>query len=250
MDEPRKNFRLIIEYDGTCYHGWQIQPNGPSIQQRIESAIETMTRQKVRLSASGRTDAGVHALGQVANFTCHTNLSPDVLQKGLNSILPADIVIRHIAAVPLEFHSRYDAKGKLYRYHILNQSIPSAIDRRYNWWIRTRLDLETMRKAAAHIIGEHDFKAFEGAGSPRSHTIRNVVKIDITGRFPGRIALDVQANGFLRYMVRNIVGTLVDAGLHKKTPDQIGRILLAKDRALASATAPAKGLFLVEVFYD
>jgi tRNA pseudouridine38-40 synthase len=209
-----------------------------------------MIRKKVRLLASGRTDAGVHALGQVANFTCHTNLSADTLQKGLNSILPDDIVIRHITQVPIDFHSRYDAKSKLYRYHILNHAIPSAIDHRYNWWIRTPLDLEAMRKAAALIIGEHDFKAFEGAGSPRRHTVRKVVKIDITGRSPGRIALDIQANGFLRYMVRNIVGTLVDTGLHKNTIDQMGHILLAKDRSLASATAPAKGLFLIEVYYD
>lgn len=250
MDDCGKNFRLTIEYDGTRYHGWQVQPNGPSIQQEIESAIETMTQNKIRLLASGRTDAGVHALGQVANFTCHTSISPAAFQKGLNSILPDDIVIRHTVLVPSQFHARYDAKGKLYRYHILNHSIPSAIDRRYTWWIRSPLDLEAMREAAAIIIGEHDFKAFEGAGSPRSHTIRKVVKADFTRRPTDRITFDIQANGFLRYMVRNIVGTLVDVGLNKKSPAQVKQILDAKDRSLASATAPANGLFLVEVYYD
>ncbi len=249
MDDKAINFKLVIEYDGTRYHGWQVQPNGPSIQQEIESALERMTQQKIRLLASGRTDAGVHALGQVANFTCPTNLSTKVLQKGLNSILPNDIVIRQISKVPPQFHARYDAEGKLYRYHILNQSVPSAIDRRFTWWIRSPLDLAAMQRAADHIIGEHDFKSFEGTGSPRSHTIRQIVKAAVNGQSPGQITFEIQANGFLRYMVRNIVGTLVDVGLHKKTPDQVKEILLATDRSLASATAPAKGLFLVEVYY-
>ena len=251
MDDAGKNFRLTIEYDGTHYHGWQVQPNLRSIQQEIEAAIETMTREKIRLLASGRTDAGVHALGQVANFSCNSAITPAELQKGLNSILPDDIVIRHATEVRPRFHARYDATGKLYRYHILNQTVPSAIDRRYTWWIRSPLDLTAMAEAGSHIIGEHDFKAFEGAGSPRSHTIREVVKAHFTSGPKGRrITFDIQANGFLRYMVRNIVGTLVDVGLHKKSPVQVKEILDARDRSLAAATAPANGLFLVEVYYD
>ena len=250
MGDSKKNFKLTIEYDGTAYHGWQIQPNGPSIQQAIESALMKMTRQKIRLIGSGRTDAGVHALGQVANFTCDTMITSDEFHKGLNSILPDDIVIREVKEMPIRFHSRFDAKHKRYRYTILNQPLPSAIQRHYAWWIRTPLDLSAMEKAAAHIIGEHDFKAFEGAGSPRSHTIRHVTELDINGHPCGPVTIDIRADGFLRYMVRNIVGTLVDVGLGKISPQQIQKIIALKDRSLAAATAPARGLFLMEVCYS
>ena len=244
-----KNLKLTIEYDGTDYHGWQVQPNGPSVQQAIESAIETMTREKIKLIASGRTDAGVHALGQVANFTCCTKIAPDAFHKGLNSILPDDIVIRDVVEVPARFHARYDAVSKLYRYRILNQPLPSAMERRYAWWIRTPLDLTAMALAAAQLVGEHDFKAFEGTGSPRAHTVRKVMAADVNGDRPGLITVDVQANGFLRYMVRNIVGTLVDVGMHKMETDRISTILKSKDRSQAAATAPARGLFLIQVDY-
>lgn len=245
----KKNFKLIIEYDGSNYHGWQIQPNGPSIQQEIETALETMTSQKVKLIGSGRTDAGVHALGQVANFSCDTNIPDEAFLKGLNSILAEDIVIRDVTRVSTDFHSRFDAKSKLYSYNIVNQPVPTAIERHYAWWIRSPLDLSAMEKAGQYLVGEKDFKAFEGAGSPRAHTIRHVMKVDIKCQAPGRIALEIQANGFLRYMVRNIVGTLVEVGLHKISPEQIKTILASKDRSQASATAPAKGLFLIEVRY-
>jgi tRNA pseudouridine38-40 synthase len=249
MHDSKRNFKLTIEYDGTNYHGWQIQPNEPSIQQTIESALMQMTRQKIRLSGSGRTDAGVHALGQVASFTCDTMITPDEFHKGLNSILPDDIVIREVKEMPIRFHARYDAKYKRYRYTILNQPLPSAIQRHYAWWIRTPLDLSAMEKATAHIIGEHDFKAFEGAGSPRAHTIRHVTELDINGHPIGPITIDIRADGFLRYMVRNIVGTLVDVGLGKISPQQVQQIIASKDRSLAAATAPARGLFLMEVCY-
>lgn len=250
MPTSEKNFKLTIEYDGTHYHGWQVQPNGISIQQEIESALHTMTRQKVKLLGSGRTDAGVHALGQVANFACNTAMTPEAFQKGLNSILPDDIVIRHISQVPAEFHARFNAKNKCYRYHILNQPVPSAIERYYTWWIRSPLDLPAMNAAADHIIGKHDFKAFEGTGSPRSHTDRHIMEATFKGQSPGRISFDVRANGFLRYMVRNLVGTLVDVGLGKIPPDRMKCILDSKDRTQASATAPARGLFLIEVEYS
>lgn len=250
MQKPaNKNFKLTIEYDGTHYHGWQIQPNGASIQQEIESALQTMTRQKVKLLGSGRTDAGVHALGQVANFTCHTTITPEAFHKGLNSMLPDDIVIRHIAEAPSHFHARFDARSKCYRYHILNRPVPSAIERHYTWWIRSPLNLPAMAAAADHIIGKHDFKAFEGAGSPRSHTCRHIMAAEIKSRTPGRITFDVRADGFLRYMVRNLMGTLVDVGLGKIPPDRMRQILDSKDRSQASATAPARGLFLIEVSY-
>jgi tRNA pseudouridine38-40 synthase len=244
-----KNFKLIIEYDGTQYHAWQRQPNGPSIQQAIETAIEIMTRRKVTLIGSGRTDAGVHALGQTANFKCETRLEPNEIQKGLNSLLPRDIVVRQCRTVHPEFHARYDVQSKSYRYWILNQHLPSAIGRQYSWWIRTPLDISAMQQAADLIVGEHDFKAFEATGSPRGHTRRHVMQAGWERQTKGRIAFDITANGFLRYMVRNIVGTLVSVGLHRITPVRFQEVLNGLDRTRAGATAPAHGLFLIEVIY-
>jgi tRNA pseudouridine38-40 synthase len=244
-----KNFKLIIEYDGTQYHGWQRQPNGMSIQQAVETAIETMTRRKITLIGSGRTDAGVHALGQTANFKCETRLEPDEIQKGLNSLLPKDIVIHKCLAVPTEFHARYDVKSKRYRYCILNRQLPAAIGRQYAWWIRSPLDVSAMQLAADCIVGEHDFKAFEATGSPRGHTRRRVLEARWERRIGERLTFDIIADGFLRYMVRNIVGTLVSVGQHRITPERFEEVLNALDRTAAGATAPAHGLFLVEVHY-
>jgi tRNA pseudouridine38-40 synthase len=244
-----KNITLIIEYDGTGYKGWQRQRNAPSIQQTIESAIATMTRQQITLTGSGRTDAGVHALGQTANFTCNTRLEPEELKKGLNSILPRDIVIRECLEATAHFHARYDARSKTYRYWILNDPLPSAIGRQYAWWIRCPLDLDAMQQAADHLLGEHDFKAFEASDSPRSHTRRCVLQTRWEHQPPNRITFDISANGFLRHMVRNIVGTLVNVGLHKITPAQFSTVLESRDRSHAAATAPAQGLFLVRVHY-
>jgi tRNA pseudouridine38-40 synthase len=244
-----KNFKLIIEYDGTRYHGWQRQPNGPSIQQAIENALETMTRQKITLIGSGRTDAGVHALGQTANFKCVTRLAPGEIQKGLNSLLSGDIVIRRCETVHQEFHARYDVQSKRYRYWILNHPLPSAIGRQYSWWVRTPLDIPAMQEAADMIVGEHDFKAFEATGSPRGHTRRRVIQARWERQTRGRITFDITADGFLRYMVRNIVGTLVWVGLHKITPSRFQEVLTSMDRTQAGATAPARGLFLMEVSY-
>jgi tRNA pseudouridine38-40 synthase len=244
-----KNFKLTIEYDGTRYHGWQRQPNGTTIQQEIETAVETMTRTPIRLIGSGRTDAGVHALGQVANFSCATRMGPEEMMAGLNSILPADIVIRACCRVPDTFHARYDAKGKIYRYHIANHPIRPAVNRSYRWWIRKPLDVERMQHAASLILGEHDFRSFEGAGSPRSHTIRRVTLSRLKAETTGDIRFTIEADGFLRYMVRNIVGSLVSVGLNKISTAGFHDILTAKDRTLAAATAPPQGLFLVQVHY-
>jgi tRNA pseudouridine38-40 synthase len=244
-----KNFKIIIEYDGTSYHGWQRQQNGHTIQEEIENALFIMTGEKTVLTASGRTDAGVHALGQVANFTFDTNLSAMDFQSGLNSLTRNDIVILSCDIVDENFHSRFSAKSKTYNYRILNRYLPAAINRQYAWHIRKTLDLVSMRRAAGHIIGSHDFKAFEGTGSPRSHTTRRVIKADIITQENGLIIFEIEADGFLRFMVRNIVGTLVDAGLGKMTSDDFKKILLSKDRSIAGATAPPNGLFLMGVKY-
>ena len=244
-----KNFKITIEYDGTSYHGWQRQQNEHTIQGEIEKALLTMTGKKTVLTASGRTDAGVHALGQVANFHCNTDLSSQAFQNGLNSLTRDDIVIISCDIVDESFHSRFDTKSKTYNYRILNRDLPAAINRQYAWFIKKKLDLDAMRLAVKHIIGTHDFKAFEGTGSPRSHTTRRVFKAEISEQGNGLIVFKIKADGFLRFMVRNIVGTLVDVGLGKITSDDFKEILLSKDRSTAGATAPPNGLFLIQVKY-
>jgi tRNA pseudouridine38-40 synthase len=245
-----KNFKLTIEYDGSSYHGWQIQKDDHTIQGEIEKAVFSMTGKRVRLIAAGRTDAGVHAFGQVANFFCDTRLTHEILQGGLNSLLPGDIVVKSCVQVDEIFHARHNAKSKTYQYRILNRSIPAAICRQYTWFIRKQLDTRAMRSAIAHIIGTHDFKAFEASGSPRSHTTRSVMGANLVDDCAaGHLVFNIRANGFLRYMVRNIVGTLVEVGCGKITPDSFKEILQSKNRKQAGATAPAHGLFLMNVQY-
>ena len=244
-----KNFKLIIEYDGSLYHGWQRQKDDRSIQGEIEKALQKMTANRVTVIGSGRTDAGVHAEGQVASFKCDTRLEPEALLNGLNSLLAEDTVIKVCEQVSSSFHARFDAKSKIYHYKILNRPTPAAIGRQYSWLIRKSLNQDAMRAAISHIIGRHDFKAFEGTGSPRQHTTRQVYSADLIEQQSGLLVFHIEADGFLRYMVRNIVGTLVDVGMQKLTSDDFKSILDSKDRSQASATAPAHGLTLVKVIY-
>jgi tRNA pseudouridine38-40 synthase len=243
------NYKLIIEYDGTNYHGWQRQANDRTIQGAIEAALKTMTKEDIALIGSGRTDAGVHALGQVANFRCSAKLAPSAFLAGLNSLLDDDIVIHKCERAEEPFHARYDAKAKTYRYTILNRPSPQAIARQYAWHIRKPLNLEAMHQTSNHIVGPHDFKAFEGTGSPRSHTTRNVIRAEWRQRLPDRLEFEIEADGFLRYMVRNLVGTFVDVGLGKKKVADFVTILKSRDRSQASATAPPHGLCLMSVTY-
>ena len=244
-----KNFKITIEYDGTCYHGWQRQKNDRTIQEEIEKAVLTITGQDVSLTGSGRTDAGVHAYAQVANFKCETKLGPQDLFGGLNSLTDEDLVTTSCEVVEASFHARYDVKSKVYVYKILNRPNPAAIFRQYAWHVRKKLDLERMRSAISPLIGSHDFKAFEGAGSPRAHTTRSVFEARLIEEEDGYLAFEIEADGFLRFMMRNIVGTLVDVGLGKISPDEFKRIRASKDRDQAGATAPAHGLFLKKVRY-
>ena len=169
-----KNFKLTIEYDGSRYHGWQRQKENPTVQGEIEKALKKMTSKAVTVIGSGRTDAGVHARGQVANFKCETRLEPEALINGLNSLLAPDIVIKACQQMPASFHARYHAKSKIYHYQILNRPVPAAIGRQYSWFIRRELNQDAMQMAILHIIGRHDFSAFEATGSPRQRTTRNV----------------------------------------------------------------------------
>jgi tRNA pseudouridine38-40 synthase len=244
-----KNFKITIEYDGGAYHGWQRQAMGRTIQGEIESVLATMTGNSISVSGSGRTDAGVHALNQTASFRCATSLGPEVFLKGLNSLLPKDIVITSCESVPDRFHARYDVKSKIYHYRILNRLLPAAIYRQYAWHIRKKLDLNAMQNALRCITGRHDFKAFEGSGSPRTDSVRCIMTADLLRTDEDYLILILEGDGFLKFMVRNIVGTLVDVGLGKLTPDDFKQILASKNRNLAGITAPAHGLFLMDVKY-
>ena len=244
-----KNFKITIEYDGTPFSGWQIQNNRITVQGEIEKSLSRILNQKIKINGSGRTDAGVHALGQTANFHAATSISCSDLKKGVNSIINGPIVIRKCETVHHDFHARYNAVSKEYHYHILNRSDPCAVGKNYIWHIKKKLNIDMMNQCCSLITGTHDFKSFEGAGSPRPHTIREIFSSSVEKQDKNRIIFKIKANGFLRFMVRNIMGTLVAAGLLKISPDEFKTIMEAKDRNIAGMTAPSRGLFLIKVNY-
>lgn len=248
-DVEELKFQIIIEYDGTAYHGWQRQAADRTIQAEIETALATMTGAPVTLIGSGRTDAGVHALAQSAHFSCAARIGPEAFKNGLNSLLPPDIVIRDCRQAPATFHARFDAAGKTYRYRIRNHPDPCAVGRQYAWHIRSPLSVAAMNAGARHIMGVHDFKAFEGAGSPRSDTRRTIFSAEWAAAPDHEIVFTISGNGFLRFMVRNLVGALTAIGLGKHTPEAMKALLTGGDRRQAPATAPPHGLFLVKVDY-
>ena len=244
-----QNFKLTIEYDGSQFHGWQRQASEPTVQEALEKAIGRITGSPAKLTASGRTDAGVHAIGQIANFHSSTRIPPQNLGQALNSVLPQAISVKDCRIVDDMFHSRYDAVSKVYHYHILNRSVRPAIGRQFVWHIRQRLDLSAMEAALPYLTGMRDFKAFEATGSPRQSTVRHVMGAGFTKAGGYRLIFHIEANGFLRYMVRNIIGTLVEVGLGKLKPFEMAHIIGSQDRSRAGITAPAGGLFLVKVNY-
>lgn len=245
----KKNFKLVVEYDGTDFFGWQRQENLPTIQGEIEKALSTILNQEIHISGSGRTDAGVHALGQVASFKAETDIDLQKLKKGVNSLIKHPIVVRELTRVNDDFHAQYKAISKEYHYVILNREDPCAVGRNFVWHIRHPLDVDRMNQCCALLKGEHDFKSFENTGSPRSSTIRKVFSSQVSSGQDHRLVFKICASGFLKNMVRNITGTLVDAGLSKIGVQEFKDILDGKDRTLAGATAPARGLFLFRVNY-
>lgn len=243
-----RNIRITIEYDGSGYVGWQRQPSGPTIQESIETSLMTITGEKVKLLGSGRTDSGVHALGQVASFRTGTTLSPSDLQKGLNSLLPKDIVITDAEEADPDFHAQLSAKSKTYIYKILNRPYPSALLRDRAWFVPYPLKARLMGEAAHSLIGEHDFRAFAQAEATAKSTVRTVLAAKVTKR-RDLIEFSIEADGFMKRMVRLIVGTLAEVGREKITPTQFREILESGEKTKHVHAAPAKGLYLKEVRY-
>jgi tRNA pseudouridine38-40 synthase len=244
-----RNIKLTIEYDGTAFHGWQIQPGLRTIQGVMQKRITQITQEKVTLLGAGRTDAGVHALAQVANFQTESTIDLIALQRGLNSLLSPDIVIKAVEEVEEGFHARFSARSKTYEYHILNRTYPSALLRAYAWFIPHKLALASMERCGRILIGSHDFSSFRASGDESRHSIREVIRFEIERRQGDLIVIVIEANAFLREMVRSIVGTLVDVGRGKASLEEFEGIFQARDRRKAGMTAPAQGLFLVEVKY-
>lgn len=242
------NIKLTIEYDGTDYHGWQVQPNGRTIQEVLERAIETLLGAKVRLTGSGRTDAGVHALGQVTNFICDEEIDLKRFQKGLNALTPHDIVIKEAERVVESFDARRDCRSRVYQYRIWNHPWPSVFQRRFSWHVHDRLNLRAMEKAVGFLDGEHDFASFQASGCEAVHSVRRIFSNSLS-REGESLIYTIEATAYLRHMVRNIVGTLVQVGRGERSPENLFKLLEARDRTRAGPTAPPQGLFLVEVKY-
>jgi tRNA pseudouridine38-40 synthase len=244
-----RNIRLLLEYDGTAYHGWQRQKNALTIQEVVETALARLTGEPVKVLGSGRTDAGVHAWGQVANFKTSSHIPLKAFSAGLNSLLPRDIAVLDAAEAPPDFHARKSARIKTYEYRILNRTAPSPLNRRYAWVVRYLLNVAAMAQAAAVLPGEHDFSAFRASGGTPGSAVRQVQAAAWRQGEGGRLRFSITANGFLRGMVRSLVGTMVEIGQGKRPPADLLDLLRSGDRRLAGPTAPAQGLFLVEVVY-
>ena len=245
-----RNIKVTIEYDGTAYHGFQRQTdNLPTIQQVLEDTLALIVKHPVTIFGAGRTDAGVHARGQVINFHTDCRIPVDNLPLALNSILPPDIVATGANDVDIAFHAQFAAKSKVYTYHIYNSRIPSALERFYSLYIPQNLDINKMREAASYIVGEHDFKAFRSARSKAKTFVRHVRRVDIDWMAP-HLYITAEANGFLYNMVRIITGTLVYVGKGKLSPEDVKRFVESGNRVEAGPTVPPHGLCLMEVKYS
>jgi tRNA pseudouridine38-40 synthase len=241
---------MVLQYDGTRYCGWQWQKNALTIQAVMEEKIQVLTKEQVRVIASGRTDTGVHALHQVCHFLTHSDMDPDSIRKGLNSLLPEDILVRHAEQAPLDFHARYSVKCKAYEYRIRNREQPDLFLRHYAWHVARKLDISCMEACVAMLRGRHDFSSFKSARSDNLNPVREMIRAELHGPSEeGLIRFVFEADGFLRHMVRNIVGTVVEVGSGRISPDEFLKIVEAKDRKRAGVKAPPQGLFLTMVRY-
>lgn len=247
-DACLQNYLLRLAYDGTSYHGFQFQKNALTVQELLEKSLTKIYRKKIKVVAAGRTDSGVHARGQTANFFAPPLLTSQQLPRALNSLLPPDLVVLQAKIVTAGFHARRDARAKIYTYTIDNGPAADPFYRRYAWYIRTSLDLEAIREGARLFAGKHDFKAFQSSGSTVKTSVRTLFSLRVV-REKNFIILTFMGDGFLYKMVRSITGTLVDVGRHRRKPQGVRDILAGKDRREAGMTAPAKGLCLEEVLY-
>jgi tRNA pseudouridine38-40 synthase len=244
-----RNIKLTLQYDGTDFFGWQTQPGFRTVQETLEAALGKLIGERIRVNASGRTDTGVHALGQVVNFYSKTRHKPEVLIRAVNAHLPPDIVVAKAADVPQAFDANRDARRKLYRYVIHDGPVPNLFLRRYCCSSRHRLDEAAMRRAAEPLRGRHDFHSFETDWPNRMSSIRTITHLAVQ-RLGDWIWIDVEADGFLYNMVRAMAGTLMNVGRGYWPAERVAEILTAEDRRLAGPTAPAQGLFLMRVTYD
>jgi len=244
-----RNVRLLVEYEGTNYYGWQVQDGLPTVQGALADAVTLLTGEEVVIRGASRTDAGVHALGQVVCFNTASTIPAPALPRVLNSRLPGDIVVTDAVDVDPSFDPRRNSKSKTYRYTILNRPVPSALQARFSWFVYGELDLDLMRQAARHFIGEKDFASFMAAHSDAAHSVREVTSVEIERTGGDTVEVVVRGTAFLRHMVRIMVGTLVEAGRGSLKPDDGLPILDAKDRRVARMTAPPQGLCLVKIEY-
>jgi tRNA pseudouridine38-40 synthase len=247
-----RSLRLKLAYDGTAYGGWQRQLNQVSIQGVLETVFRRVTGEVVAVTASGRTDAGVHALGQIASCSTRSTIAPDALRRALNAYLPDDICILQVEDAPPNFHAIRDAVSKRYRYRLQTGQNRDVFARNFVWQSWHELDAELMRQAIPYLIGCHDFRSFQTSGSQRKTSIRSVSDLTLEcthSEFGQQLTLEIEADGFLYNMVRNIVGTLVEVGRRKQPPQWVHEVLLARDRRRAGPTAPARGLVLLQVTY-
>jgi tRNA pseudouridine38-40 synthase len=246
-----RTLKFTIQYDGTEYVGWQRQPTGPSIQGVLEDALAPIEGAPTTVHGAGRTDAGVHALAQVASATVVNTLDERRLARALNAVLPADVRVLAVEEAPPDFHARFRARAKTYEYRIVNAPIASVFLRRYVWHVQQPLDIEAMRTAAGPLVGTHDFAGFQGTGTVTASTVRTILALDLEdgAGFDLPLVIRITGDGFLRHMVRTIVGTLVEVGVGRWDPWRLLAILESLDRSQAGRTAPPQGLFLTNVAY-
>ncbi|MBM4336826.1 MAG: tRNA pseudouridine(38-40) synthase TruA [Deltaproteobacteria bacterium] len=248
-----RRLRLVLEYEGTDFAGFQVQPGRRSVQGVVEQALREITGESRRIVPAGRTDAGVHARAQVAHVDSESRLSADELVRALNARLPADVAVTDLAIAAPDFHARKSATGKLYAYRILNRADPSALRARYSWHVRGALDVASMQRAAIQLVGSHDFSAFRTApGGPPEHERprRTLYRVEVLRTDDDEVRLEILGRSFLRQMVRNLVGTLVEIGQGRRPAAELAAILASCDRSRAAQAAPAHGLCLERVLYD
>ena len=244
-----RNIKLVLEYDGTNYHGWQTQPNLPTIQDTIEDALAKLTKTSIQIIGAGRTDTGVHAEGQVANFHTDSQMPVIAFQKGLNATLPRDIVVCSATEVSSEFHARFSATRRRYRYTILNREYPTALSRQTSYFFPTAIDVQRSNQICQTLVGKYDFSSFQKTGSDRINPVCEIYEVCCWKNNP-YVYFEIQADAFLRGMVRAIVGTILKCIKHSDANAELLRILEAKDRAAAGTSVPAHGLSLIEVKYN